>query len=81
MVVKVNIAFLAIINTSNFFVTIYCSSNMSFFFGVTIKKMKNKNLVHLTPLNHRVKSMVAFIRTSFFTSMNNFVFNNIDPET
>ena len=25
--------------------------------------------------------MVAFIRTSFFTSMNKFVFSNIDPET
>ena len=33
----------------------YNSSNMMFFFKITLKYIKNKNLVHLTLLNHRVK--------------------------
>ena len=51
-----------------------------FFFYVAMKYVKNKNSVHLTSWNHRVK--VAFKITSFSTSMINIlIFRCANPKT
>ena len=38
---------------------------MIFFFWVTIKSIKNKNLVHLTLLNHSIKRCCRFLKHKF----------------
>ena len=47
---------------SLFFFTVYFCSNMILFFYVTIKKIKNENLVIVTPLDDRVRRCVHFHR-------------------
>ena len=61
----VNKVLLGVSGIRRFFVTIYCSSNMNFFFWVAIKEIKNNKLVYLTPLNHGVKRYGRFHTLKF----------------
>ena len=58
---------------------------MMFFFEITIKYIKNKNLVHLTLLNDEYRYVVGFLGslcTAFFNAMINiYIFGCADPET